>query len=41
MGDIGANPREVEFEPIDIPISIPEPAPASPVEVPQEEPVPA
>ena len=37
MGDIGANPREVEFEPIEAPVSIPEPvqvpvpAPAEPV----------
>lgn len=41
MGDIGREQREVEFEPIDIPLTIPEPAPSTPVVVPEQEPVPA
>ncbi len=36
-GDIGADPREIEFEPIEEPVSIPEPAP---IEVPEPELVP-
>jgi hypothetical protein len=31
MGDIGADPREYEVEPIEEPISVPEPAPREPV----------
>jgi hypothetical protein len=46
MGDIGRKQREVEFEPLDVPISIPEPAsapvaPPTPVVEPEREPVPA
>lgn len=41
MGDIGPNPREYEFEPIEAPatpVIIPIPAPAEPVRVPEEVP---
>ena len=40
MGDIGPNPREVEFEPLTTPATQPItiPAPAEPVRVPQEVP---
>ncbi len=38
MGDIGADPREIEFEPIEQPISVPEPVQ---VPVPEKVPVPA
>jgi hypothetical protein len=34
MGDIGDNPREIEFEPIEAPISVPEPAAPTPEKVP-------
>lgn len=36
MGDIGSDPREYEVEPIDVPISVPEPVtvPAEPIGVP-------
>lgn len=41
MGDIGTNPREVEYEPLTSP-SVPEPiqtpAPAEPVRTPEEVP---
>lgn len=40
MGDIGADPREYEFEPIAEPASVPEPV-AVPVPEPEREPVPA
>ena len=41
-GDIGADPREFEFEPISEPASVPEPVRApEPVRVPDREPVPA
>lgn len=35
-GDIGANPRTVEYEPIEAPAELP-----APIEVPEPEPVPA
>ena len=40
MGDIGDNPREVEFEPLTpaVPLPITVPAPAEPVRVPEEVP---
>lgn len=44
MGDIGRKQREVEFEPIDIPLTAPaepSPAPVAPVVAPEQEPVPA
>lgn len=40
LGDIGDNPREVEFEPLTpaVPLPITIPAPAEPVRVPEEVP---
>ena len=42
MGNIGENPKEWEFEPIEEPSSVPEPiqapVPAEPVKVPEEVP---
>lgn len=40
MGDIGTNPREVEFEPLEVPSSVPEPekAPAEPAKEPEKVP---
>lgn len=35
-GDIGANPREVEYEPVEAPAELP-----APIVVPEPEPVPA
>lgn len=42
MGDIGDNPREIEFEPLpdDAPVKEPAYSP-SPEKAPQEEPIPA
>lgn len=34
MGDIGDDQHEVEFEPIEVPVEIPEPVPAEPEKVP-------
>lgn len=42
MGDIGKEQKEVEFEPIDIPLTVPaEPSPAPVAPVVEPEPVPA
>jgi hypothetical protein len=41
MGDIGTDPREYEFEPIEAPISVPEPIRVPSTPQPQKVPVPA
>lgn len=40
-GDIGEGQREIELEPIEAPTDVPVVEPATPVEVPEREPVPA
>lgn len=40
-GDIGADPYEIEFEPLEQPISVPEPVRVPTAPTPEREPIPA